>query len=171
MKNNLFFLSLLLLLGCTSNTIVSTKASCPNVFFSANHKTYISTDNQQITTDNINYKADINNYAFNSGCYVRNQIIHGELSLLFVIKPIQTKINEIELPFYVAVLNEKDELLDIQYYLASGDLKTNSEDKNYIETELTKNVTFYIPNTNNLNQKNILILGFMLDRKKIDILN
>ena len=90
MKTN-FFIFFFLLVGCTPNTTVSTnaitKTSCPIVLFSSEHSQYISGNTKPITTENIRYRAEINNYAFNSECSIKDNIFQTELSLLFVVKP------------------------------------------------------------------------------------
>ena len=112
MKNNLFILIFFLLLGCSSQTTVSTnaavKTSCPIVLFSSEHSQYITGNTKPITTENIRYRAEINNYAFNSDCLIIDDIIQAELSLLFIVNPYQAKVSELSLPFYVAILNEKN---------------------------------------------------------------
>ena len=49
---------------------------------------------------------------------------------------------------------------------------SDSENVNYIETELTKTIKLQIPSLNEeeLNQ-NKVVVGFMLDKKKLEILN
>ena len=176
MKNNLFILIFFLLLGCSSQTTVSTnatvKTSCPIVLFSSEHNQYITGNTKPITTENISYRAEINNYAFNSECSIKDNIFEAELSLLFIVKPDLTEESVITLPFYVAVLNINDEVVDIQYYQADGDFISESENVNYIETELTKTIKLHIPSLNEeeLNQ-NKVVVGFMLDKKKLEILN
>ena len=176
MKNNLFILIFFLLVGCTPNTTVSTnaitKTSCPIALFSSEHSQYITGNTKPITTENIRYRAEINNYAFNSECSIKDNIFQAELSLLFIVKPDLTEESGITLPFYVAVLNINDEVVDIQYYQADGDFISESENVNYIETELTKTIKLQISSLNEeeLNQ-NKVVVGFMLDKKKLEILN
>ena len=176
MKNNLFILIFFLFAGCTPNTTVSTntttKTSCPIVLFAAGHSKYIASNTQPITTENIRYRAEINNYAFNSECLIKDNIFEAELSLLFIVKPDLNEESGIVLPFYVAVLNINDDVVDMQYYQADGDFMSESENVNYIETELTKTIKLQIPffNEEELNQ-NKVVVGFMLDKKKLEILN
>ena len=93
-------------------------------------------------------------------------------SLLFIAKPDLTEESSIILPFYVAILNANDEVVDIQYYQVDGDLMSESENANYIETELTKTIKFQIPIFNEEEfSQNIVVVGFMLDKKKLEILN
>ena len=176
MKNNLFILIFFLLVGCTPNTTVSTnaitKTSCPIVLFSSEHNQYITGNTNPITTENIRYRAEINNYAFNSECSIKDSIFQAELSLLFIVKPDLNEESGITLPFYVVVLNINDEVVDMQYYQADGDFMSESENVNYIETELTKTIKLQISSLNEegLNQ-NKVVVGFMLDKKKLEILN
>ena len=176
MKNNLFILIFFLLVGCTPNTTVSTNATvktfCPIVLFSSEHSQYITGNTKPITTENIRYRAEINNYAFNIECSIKDNIFHAELSLLFIVKSDSTEESSITLPFYVAVLNINDEVVDMQYYQADGDFMSESENVNYIETELTKTIKLQISSLNEeeLNQ-NKVVVGFMLDKKKLEILN
>ena len=176
MKNNLFILIFFLLLGCTSQTKVSTnasvKTSCPIVLFSSEHNQYITGNTKPITTENIRYRAEINNYAFNNECSIKDNIFHVELSLLFIAKPDLTEESSIILPFYVAILNANDEVVDMQYYQVDGDLMSESENTNYIETELTKTIKLQTPSSNEeVFSQDKLVVGFMLDKKKLGILN
>ena len=176
MKNNLFILIFFLLVGCTPNTTVSTnaitKTSCPIVLFSSEHGKYITGITKPITSENVSYRAEINNYAYNSECSIIDNVFQADLSLLFVVKPDLTEESDITLPFYVAILNANDEVIDMQYYQVDGDLKGEPENENYIETELAKIIKLQIPflNKEELNQ-NKVVVGFMLDKKKLEILN
>ena len=176
MKNNLFILIFFLLVGCTPNATVSTnaitKTSCPIALFSSEHSQYITGNTKPITTENIRYRAEINNYAFNSECSIKDNIFQAELSLLFIVKPDLTEESSVTLPFYVAVLNINDEVVDMQYYQVDGYLMSESENTNYIETELTKTIKLQTPSSNEEEfSQNKVVVGFMLDKKKLEILN
>ena len=176
MKNNLFILIFFLLVGCGPNTTVSTndivKTLCPTVLFSSEHSKYIAGNTKPIISENIRYKAEINNYAFNSECLIKDNVFQAELSLLFVVKPVLTEKSNITLPFYVAILNANDEVVDMQYYQADGDLEGEPENANYIETELTKTIKLQTPFSNEEEfSQNTVVVGFMLDKKKLEILN
>ena len=159
-------------MGCTSNTTTATKISCPDVFFAAEHTKYIDSNTKPILIDNLSYSADINNYAFNSDCLIIDDMIQAELSLLFVVNPDQAEASEVVLPFYIAILNDKNEMVDMQYYLVEGNLKSDPKTIKYIETELTKTITLQIPSLDDqINLRNTAIVGFMLDEKKLEILN
>ena len=66
MKNNFFIIIFFLFIGCTPSTTVTrdatTKTSCPVVLFAAEHSNYITGNAQPITSENIRYRAEINNY-------------------------------------------------------------------------------------------------------------
>ena len=176
MKNNFFILIFFLLFGCASQTTVNTnaavKTSCPIVLFSSEHNQYITSNTKPISVENISYIAEINNYAFNSECSIKNNIFEAELSLLFIVKPNLTEESSIALPFYVAVLNIYDEVIDMQYYQADGDFMSESENMNYIETELIKTINLQISSLNEEGiDHNKVVVGFMLDKKKLEIIN
>ena len=132
-KKNLFFLTFFFLIGCASNSITTTNIACPNVFFATEHKKYIDSYTKPISIDNLNYSAEINNYAFNSDCLIIDDIIQAELSLLFIVNPYQVEVSPVNLPFYVAILNEMNEVVDMQYYQIEGNLKKDLKTKKYIE--------------------------------------
>ena len=156
-------------MGCVSKTFTTTKISCPDVFFAAEHTKYIDSNTQPISIDNLSYSANINNYAFNSDCLIIDDMIQAELSLLLIVNPDQAEVSEVVLPFYVAILNERNEVIDMQYYQIEGNLKSDRETKKYIETELTNTITVQIPSLND--SRNTLVVGFMLDKKKLEVLN
>ena len=74
----------------------------------------------------------------------------------------------INLPFYVAVVDENKNLQDIQYYSINGVFKKNPETNEFIETELTKTIFVNLP----LMEESLsVVIGFMLDKKRLEILN
>ena len=159
-------------MGCASNTFTTTKISCPDVFFAAEHTKYIDSNTQPISIDNLSYSANINNYAFNSDCLIIKDMIQAELSLLLIVNPDQAEVSEVVLPFYVAILNERNAVIDMQYYQIEGNLKSDRETKKYIETELTKTIIVQMPSLDDhVNSRNTLVVGFMLDKKKLEVLN
>ena len=159
-------------MGCASNTFTTTKISCPDVFFAAGHTKYIDSNIQPISIDNLSYSANINNYAFNSDCLIIEDMIQAELSLLLIVNPDQAEVSEVVLPFYVAILNERNEVIDMQYYQIEGNLKSDRETKKYIETELTKTIIVQMPSLDDhINSRNTLVVGFMVDKKKLEVLN
>ena len=87
MKKNLFIPFLLFLLSCTAEKLPTSAETCPDVFFSKEHKIYITSDESPLKIENINYRAELNNYFFKKECSVLNNVLIGNLSLLFVIDP------------------------------------------------------------------------------------
>ena len=70
-------------------------------------------------------------------------------------------------PVYISLLNSNDEILETQYFLVSGFIDKNTETNNLIETDIKDQlqiVTKYL-NTSQL------VIGFMLDDKKRDLLD
>ena len=172
MKKNLFILFLLFLFSCTAEKVKSIVETCPDVFFSKEHKIYITSDESPLKIENIKYRAELNNYFFNKGCSVLNNVLTGNLSLLFVINSENSSQEDILLPYYIAILNPEDEILDIQYYSIQGIMQKDLETSMYIETELIDTVDINNPNTDlKTNLKNSIVIGFMLDQEKNKILD
>ena len=172
MKSFLIFFISLFLLGCVSEKMKINFESCPQVFFSMDHKIYITTDQDLITYDNITYIAELNNYSFDTKCQVSNNILSTTLSLLFVVKPEKAKQANIILPYFIAVVDAQQNIIDLQYYNTSGVLKKNIDTSIYLETELVDKKQINIPYKNiNTDIKNKILIGFMLDDQKKKILN
>jgi len=170
-KNILFFLIAFLLVGCSKNSQFSTQTSCPSVFFSSEHKRYIGNSEESINLDNIGYRAEINNYKFFKGCFEINEYFEADLSILFLIQPNKAKTRNVNLPYYVAILDSKDNMIDIQYYNLNQLLEVNKENKKFIETDFTTTVKIKIPFSDYEKNKMYVMLGFMLDKEKLKILN
>ena len=145
---------------------------CPQVLFSKDHRIYITTEENSLTINNISYKAEMNNYNFTHGCILLNNEISAKLSILFIVKPENAKQTDIIMPYYIALLDDQKNIVNIQYYTAQGVLKKNFDESSYIETEITATIDVLIP-TKNINEdiKNKLLIGFMLDKEKLKILN
>lgn len=171
MKKNLLFI-IFILIGCSSDSLITEKISCPTVLFSSEHRNYIASNEDQISLDNLSYKATINNYKFESDCELVNNFLEINLSILFIVKPensIQTK--NIDLPYYVTFLND-NKVIDTQYFQLQGEFNKNNELTEYVETELVDIIEFKIDkNILNSNFKNQILIGFMLDNKKLMLLN
>ena len=66
-----------------------------------------------------------------------------------------------------ALLNNNDEILETQYFSVSGEVNKNNETNIFIETDIIDHlqiVTQQLETTR-------LVLGFMLDNEKRDLLN
>ena len=164
-----------LLIGCESSPLFianKTQINCPIILFSKEHSKYIAFNNNNTDLDNIIFKAEINNTIFEKYCYLENDSFKGELSILFLVKSYQEIEDIINLPFYIAILNMNNKLLDLQYYSADGylksDLKSDLESNVELQTEIIRKISLEI-----LNEKkpSKIILGFMLDENKLKLLN
>ncbi len=171
MKNILFFLIAFLIVGCSKNSQFSTQTSCPSVLFSSEHKKYIGSSEKSINLDNIDYRAEINNYEFFKGCFKNNDYFEADLSILFLIQPNNTETINVNFPYYVALLDLKDNVIDIQYYNLQKLLKVDQNNKEFIETDVTTTVKIKIPFSDYEKNKTYILLGFMLDKEKLKILN
>tara|TARA_Y100001970_G_C13965598_1_gene715445 strand:+ start:244 stop:753 length:510 start_codon:yes stop_codon:yes gene_type:complete len=155
------FILFFLIIGCKSNQLsksLSQKIVCPDVFFSSEHKKYVNGN-----LENSKYRAEINNADFIEGCESINSFFSSDLSLLFIIDPIEPKNRNINLPFYLAFIDDKNRLIDIQYFRADGEFETEPQSNIFLQTELNKTVKVSL----NSQERNFtIILGFMLDNKK-----
>ena len=156
---SLFFIS------CASKKQQSFVYLCPEILFSKDHRIYASSEEQSLTLNNVSYKAEINNYSFIDECIISNNNTKSRLSILFVVKPDKAKNTDIVLPYYIAILDDQKNIVDIQYYKVVGDLKKNIDDSSYIETEIIDTQDINISSSNNI------LIGFMLDKEKMKILN
>ena len=165
----LFILILFLpLLGCGNiikNKQTSIDFNCPSVFFASDDRIYI--DNN-ISLEDITVKAEFNNYAIIKKCQQQDNIAVIPLDILIIAKPM-SNLEEpfLSLPVYISLLNDNDEILETQYFSVSGVANKNNETNIFIESDITDRlqiVTRQLETTQ-------LVLGFMLDNEKRDLLN
>lgn len=172
-KNIYLFFIYFLISGCSSGIFDKSnlvKVGCPPILFTSNHKTFIASMSSDISLENIEYKAEINNAQFSDYCYLdeKENIFTSSLSVLFVVKPLIQKEQNINLPFYIAVINKNKDLLDIQYFSTNSNFKKNYDINQLIETEVTKTIFLQ----HKLVSESIsIVIGFMIDEKKLAILN
>jgi len=140
------------------------------VLFAAEHKKYLGSNSSAISVNNIAYNAEINNYNFSRGCFTNDNVFTASLSILFIVKPLMEKQNIITLPFYLAILDNEKEVLDIQYYYTEGNFNKNleTETKELVETEISKTISIKITD---VDEMMTIVVGFMLDSKQLEILN
>ena len=168
MKQLFIFILFLPLLGCGNiikNNQTSADFNCPRVFFSSDDRVYI--DNS-ISFDDITIKAEFNNYAINKKCQQQENIVVIPLDILIIAKP-KSSLEEpiLSLPVYISLLNNNDEILETQYFSVSGVVNKNNESNIFIESDITDRlqiVTQQLETTQ-------LVLGFMLDNEKRNLLN
>tara|TARA_B100001769_G_scaffold193539_1_gene154153 strand:+ start:14 stop:520 length:507 start_codon:yes stop_codon:yes gene_type:complete len=168
MKKLFIFILFLPLLGCgniINNKQTSLDFNCPSVFFSSDDRIYI--DNS-ISLDDITIKAEFNNYAINKKCLQEENIVVIPLDILIVAKPMSNLEESIlSLPVYISLLNNNDEILETQYFSVSGVVNKNNETNIFIESDITYRLQIV---TQKL-ETTQLVLGFMLDNEKRDLLN
>ena len=168
MKQLFIFILFLPLLGCGNiikNKQTSTDFNCPRVFFSSDDRVYI--DNS-ISFDDITIKAEFNNYAINKKCQQQDNLAVIPLDILIVAKPMSNlEVSFISLPVYITLLDDNDEVLETQYFSVSGLINKNTETNIFTESDIIDRlqiVTQQLETTQ-------LVLGFMLDNEKRDLLN
>ena len=168
MKKIFIFILFLPLLGCGNiikNKQASTEFNCPRVFFSSEDRIYI--DNS-ISLDDILIKAELNNFAIYQECQQQENIAIIPLNILIVAQPMGSLENSLlNFPVYISLLDENDKLLETQYFLVSGSMNKNPETDIFIESDITDRlvvVTKYLDTSQ-------LVLGFMLNDKKKDLLD
>ena len=171
MKKILIILLLFLSISCSSN--LTTKNSvesidCPLVFFASENRNYLDSEEIPLTLDNVSFIAEINNYNFNKSCFQENYINTFPLEILFVIDPITPTSPNVNLPIYVALLDSEQQLFEIQYFSISGEMKNDLITKVYTQTELSHSINIV---TSKKNLVSSLVIGFMLDKKKKELLN
>ena len=172
MKKNLIFIIIVFLSSCTAEKNQSMPEKCPNVMYAKDHQIYITSEEEELSIENISYVANINNYSFTKPCLGLENTLRSNISILFIITPQNYTQEKIVLPYYIATLNSEDKVLDIQYYSIEGLMKKEENTSNYIETELISAVPISIINKDvTTNLKNYLLIGFMLNQEKIEILN
>ena len=168
MRRLFIFILFLPILGCGNiikNKHTTIDFNCPRVFFSSDDRIYID---DSISLDNIKIKAEFNNYAINKKCQQEENIAVIPLNILIVAKPMNNLEKPIlSLPVYISLLNDNDEILETQYFSVSGVVNQNNESNTFIESDIIDRlqiVTRQLETTQ-------LVLGFMLDNEKRNLLN
>ena len=75
-KNIYLFFIYFLISGCSSGIFDKSnlvKVGCPPILFTSNHKTFIASMSSDISLENIEYKAEINNAQFSDYCYLPDE--------------------------------------------------------------------------------------------------
>jgi len=168
MKRLFIFILFLPILGCGNiikNKQTSIDFNCPRVFFSSDDRIYI--DNN-ISLDDIKIKAEFNNFAINEKCQQQENIAVIPIDILIIAKPMSNLEDPfLSLPVYISLLNDNDEILETQYFSVSGVVNKNNQTNVFVESDIIdrlKIVTQRVEVTQ-------LVIGFMLDNEKRDLLN
>ena len=171
MKNIYLFFVILFITGCESSNIsdLNTKfVSCPPVLFSSEHKIYFGISSDDFSIDDLTFRAEINNALFTKECKINDDVFVSDLSILFIINPLVEKLNSIDLPFYIAILDQNKELVDIHYLSTNKKTNINLQTDSLIETEIIENLLI---KSNKINKFSTIIIGFILEKKRLKILN
>ena len=171
MKKLLIFFLLLPLFGCNNiikNKQTSDNLNCPRIYFSSEDKIFIETIGNSNSFDDISLKAELNNFAIVEKCYQNDDIVIIPLDILIITEPMDKLENiDVSMPLYAMLLDQKNQVLESQYFMVSGLIKTNFENNTFIETDITNRLKIV---TENLETAQIVI-GFMLDDNKRLLLN
>ena len=161
----MLFLSLI---GCNNiikNKQTSIDFNCPRVFSTAEDRVYIDSGR---SLDDVSIKAKLNNFAISKQCKQKDAIVIIPLDILIIAQPMDNLQNsKINIPVYISLLDKYDNLLETQYFMVLGLIKKNSETNTFIETDILdmlEVITQY-------KETSQIVLGFMLDDKKRDLLN
>lgn len=171
MKNILVFLLFFFSYSCSP---ISTKIKpsefieCPPVFFATEHRNYLKSNDKNITIENLAYKAEINNFGYNKPCFEESENYNFSLGVLLIVKPINIISAEISLPVYVALLDSSNTVIEIQYFSVEGEIKKDSDNGKYLETEISKILNLKLASNSLVNS---IIIGFMLDKNQKNLLN
>lgn len=173
MKKKLIFIFFLFLSACASEKQGSLEEiDCPNTFFAKDHQIFISSNKESQDIEEIGYIAELNNFSFNSKCYLDENTLKGEISILFVVKQKNIEVKKIFLPYYIAHSNSRNDLIAIQYYKLEDHFNNDSIESEVNEKEIIDTVTLNLSLDNlELKSESFLVLGFMIDDKKIKLLN
>jgi hypothetical protein len=110
----------------------------------------------------------LNNFAINTQCQQQENIAVIPLDILIVAKPMDNlEESLLFFPVYILLLDANDKILETQYFSVSGLMNKNPETNSFIESDITDRlqiVTKYLDTSQ-------LVLGFMLDDEKRDLLN
>ena len=171
MKKLFIFLLLLSLFGCTNimkNKQTLDNFNCPRIFFSSEDRVFIDTVANGSSIDDVSLRAELNNFAIVEKCHKKNDISIIPLDILIVTQPMDKfEDSDISIPLYAILLDQKNEVLETQYFKILGSIKKNFENNIFIETDITDRLKII---TENLDTTQIVI-GFMIDNKKRLLLN
>jgi len=171
MKKLLIFLLLLTLFGCNNiikNKQTSDNFNCPRIFFSSEDRVLIDTVGNSSSIDDVSLKVELNNFAIVEKCHQKDDIAIIPLDILIISQPMdKLEDSDVSMPLYVILLDQKNEVLETQYFMVLGSIKKNFENNAFIQTDITERIRII---TENLETTQVVI-GFMIDNKKRLLLN
>ena len=98
--------------------------------------------------ENIDYKASLNNYYFANNCNMNLEYKNYLLDLLFIVEPINPKDEKINLPVFVILYDNKERIIDRQYFRIKDNLIFNKETSSYETTEVITNLKISLKKNN-----------------------
>jgi len=160
-KKILIFFIFISLFGCSyikNNNKELVDISCPAVFFSSERSTYISSFQDKIDLDSIGYKANLNNFSFSRKCFNDSTFNNYILDLLIIVEPINPINDEINLPIFVLLYDENEQLIDKQFFKVNKTFEYDKLESEYNITEIIQSLHI----TSKYSQKiNSIIIGFV----------
>ena len=117
---------------------------CPDVYFSAESNIYLDSKNKDLDLDNVNYKASLNNHAFNNECITNQNLNIYNLDVLIITEPINAENEYINLPLFALLYDSENTLIDRQYFRINNILKSNKENYSYKITDIIGNLNIIV---------------------------
>ncbi len=151
MKKFLLFFIFILLFGCDTISKKDNEIAlidCPAVFFSTENNIFVQGDTKNLDMENIDYKASLNNYYFANNCNMNLEYKNYLLDLLFIVEPINPKDEKINLPVFVILYDNKERIIDRQYFRIKDNLIFNKETSSYETTEVITNLKISLKKNN-----------------------
>lgn len=171
MKKFLIYILFLPLLGC--NNIINNKQTyidfnCPRIFFSPDDRVYIESADNNPSYNNVFLKAELNNFSINKECQQKDNIVIIPIEILIVAQPMNNiEISEINIPVYITLLDQNDNILETQYFMVSDLIKKDPQTNIFIETDIVTTLEVITQNLETVQT----VIGFMIEDKKREILN
>tara|TARA_Y100000768_G_C23928645_1_gene658861 strand:- start:501 stop:995 length:495 start_codon:yes stop_codon:yes gene_type:complete len=150
-KKFLLFFIFILLFGCDTISKKDNEIAlidCPAVFFSTENNIFVQGDTKNLDMENIDYKASLNNYDFANNCNMNLEYKNYLLDLLFIVEPINPKDKKINLPVFVILYDNKERIIDRQYFRIKDNLIFNKETSSYETTEVITNLKISLKKNN-----------------------
>ncbi len=151
MKKFLLFFIFILLFGCDTISKKDNEIAlidCPAVFFSTENNIFVQGNTKNLDMENIDYKASLNNYYFANNCNMNLEYKNYLLDLLFIVEPINPKDEKINLPVFVILYDNKERIIDRQYFRIKDNLIFNKETSSYETTEVITNLKISLKKNN-----------------------
>ena len=161
MKKFLLFFIFILLFGCDTISKKDNEIAlidCPAVFFSTENNIFVQGDTKNLDMENIDYKASLNNYYFANNCNMNLEYKNYLLDLLFIVEPINPKDKKINLPVFVILYDNKERIIDRQYFRIKDNLIFNKETSSYETTEVITNLKISLKKNKYVN---FITVGFV----------